>query len=707
VLSLAVVGMLPSALGSDSQASIGISPNYHIRKVHSQALFNEHGINNAVALALKEITEVFSSSTAFDFSMIAIGELGLLVENGAIYLRLFDQMGEAPTGPFIQDPNHEQMLSQFTYQWWQLVFLQDDVLTLWMVDPYRYAEFGVGLGYESSMVRAQMLSDLDDVLYLFPDKVKDIIVPTNNVSWQVAQGNTSASANTYTNPEVPDDDLIWLPSVYEIYSVGNQDGSHIAGDILTNSGIRTGQWDMNGFDRGFISPMGHSWSATWVRSAYSDGWTRAVVGQGAGISISGAGDLQGVRPAIHIDLNELFEERALGTPANVALSSNIAVTWDAVPNAVGYHIYVDGIRYTTTAITTPRTFDVSGIRPGLPIQVRAMAAVSNPLLTFSGLSSSVARTPVALSAPTGVTVSGSNLTWNTVASATGYYVYVNGNPHSPATGTTFPLSLDPGNYNLQVRTIGDGNETGWQNSGLSLAATHNVNPQMNSPTNFTAVRTGANTRTLTASWDAVTTADGQTGFGSVIVATSGITYRVYMSLNSGAFEFVDTTTGTSLVVELPGPGEFELRISALSANTHIKTSLFSHSAPVEIPQVSLETPEILEVVVYGNIVSWNAIPNAIGYYIYIDGQKHSQRIAGTTFDLSTILSNGVFNIQVRAIGDDIWYMSSGLSAVTPHTISDDSGVNLLWLWILLGAIVLLAIIIIPALMIQRKRTITR
>jgi len=75
-----------------------------------------------------------------------------------------------------------------------------------------------------------------------------------------------------------------------------------------------------------------------------------------------------------------------------------------------------------------------------------------------------------LAAPTGLVISGTTLSWSAVVNASGYRIYVGGQPVGNATATTFnlaSLALVPGTYPVQVRATGD--TTNFTNSALSAS----------------------------------------------------------------------------------------------------------------------------------------------------------------------------------------------------------------------------------------------
>lgn len=136
---------------------------YHtILRVSEHPLFNNNGsINQSVLTSLMEILNnpmldpmlrgpklswptgmaytyaPFYSVTAYDFSRFVV-PIPHMTNSGAVVIRLFDTMTN-------MQGLHNGHVKEFTSQWWQLVYRSyengNDVLTLWMMQPYRLTYF--------------------------------------------------------------------------------------------------------------------------------------------------------------------------------------------------------------------------------------------------------------------------------------------------------------------------------------------------------------------------------------------------------------------------------------------------------------------------------------------------------------------------------------------------------------------------------------
>jgi len=195
-----------------------------------------------------------------------------------------------------------------------------------------------------------------------------------------------------------------------------------------------------------------------------------------------------------------------GTPGNASVS----LTWDAVPTATGYQIWVDHAPMAPQPFTsTTNSYTVSGLTNGLAYQIWVQATRGQDT---SYSSNTITVTPLAIpSTPTGPTATPGDqqltLSWNAVSGATSYSITwstdnVNFTPLvTNITQTSYTHSgLTNGNtyYYKVVAT---------NSSGSSAPATVSGVPNipLTAPANLTV---GPVYGTLTLSWDPVPGATG-------------------------------------------------------------------------------------------------------------------------------------------------------------------------------------------------------
>jgi len=389
----------------------------------------------------------YTATTARDFSYFVTGEPDNMSHSGAVVIRLFE------TIPNSLGVEHGY-LTQFTSQWWQLVYRStaqgEDVLTLWMVQPYRLTHFSGNrygritgreneryfdrtqspgrwgqmslnyintipsddcivaqdspaerfffeANYSQSIARANLQRDLNYLLAHFG--VEEYLVAPRDIpgQWQSSRYQTGSNFNRrfyapgqfyrasssgraddlgFPQPEdgpgaagliwgrhqhfslvngkdglslgpIPTiqfpntsivstyDDLLWLPSDFEIRSMGhNKDPATFQTFIATPrnaasglrwnyntsaeqdsrvdlTGGRSGLWELNGYDRGFNyavlgQPFGWEPMLSWLRSADSLAFGSANTVCHAGNRYSnGVTQRAGMRPGVHLSLTRL------------------------------------------------------------------------------------------------------------------------------------------------------------------------------------------------------------------------------------------------------------------------------------------------------------------------------------------------------------------------------------------------------------------
>jgi hypothetical protein len=118
---------------------------YIVMRVSDEPLFRANGTVNEYTLEklltiLDDPRLPSGVATAADFSNFVVPEPGCMNHSGAVIIQLFE------TIPNRNGIEHGH-LTEFTRQWWQLVYRtaddesESDVLTLWMVQPYRLTHF--------------------------------------------------------------------------------------------------------------------------------------------------------------------------------------------------------------------------------------------------------------------------------------------------------------------------------------------------------------------------------------------------------------------------------------------------------------------------------------------------------------------------------------------------------------------------------------
>jgi|GEM_PF-3830113 len=320
LLSLCVMGagILMWASGFGVQAST--------RVTYGQTLFFRDGTHNQ-NLAY-ELTQLAERARPWARNQNVGGEshLGARADgiraanhNTLPVIRMFEQTANASL---------QNVTQSFTMQQWRLVYItfSDDqtaepVFTFMMTNPYRNIAFNsIGFygttmhtDYNNATIRDTINQDFETVLYDFPNARSSIVMPRDLPgTWQSRNhgGRRHAMDNRL-------DDLIWLPSSFEIGEDGNL--WHID---PVNRAVLAGQ--TNGFNYG-----------SWLRSADMGNNNNARMLRSNGTPCDGGRvwNNRSVRPAIHISLGTLVNE-TLETYSEVVQYINdtyidtFEVTWD-------------------------------------------------------------------------------------------------------------------------------------------------------------------------------------------------------------------------------------------------------------------------------------------------------------------------------------------------------------------------------------------
>ncbi|MBE5745360.1 MAG: hypothetical protein E7355_04405 [Clostridiales bacterium] len=295
-----------------------------------------------------------------------------------------------------------------------------------------------------------------------------------------------------------------------------------------------------------------------------------------------------------------FTAATLSAPV-VTLSGNVA-SWAQVANATGYTVKIGEEESFTTDLSVTLTH-------GQTVTVKAAGEAG--LYKESAWSNAVTFMKKTLSTPV-VSLSGNVASWEAVANASEYAIYIDGALKTTQTGLTYALEA---NEKLTVKAVGD--VTLYNDSSLS------------NEVSFTQITLTAPAITLvgnTAKWNAVANATGY------IVTVNGVaqpkqTATTY-TLNSG-----ETVT-----VKAVGDGNIYLDSAASNSVSFMETQL---AAPV--------------VTISGNVASWGAVANASGYIVTVNGVEQAQQNA-TTYTL-----NSGETVTVKAVGDGTIYINSAPS----------------------------------------------
>ena len=387
----------------------------------------------------------------------------------------------------------------------------------------------------------------------------------------------------------------------------------------------------------------------------------------------------------------------LSMPLNGATDVSITtdLTWNAVANADGYYLTVGT---TAGASDILDAEDVTGTTFDLPADLPENTQIFVTIVPYNGVGNSTGCTEesfttetlatvpscTSLSAPldaaTGVSVS-TDLSWNAVANADGYYLTVGttsgGNDILNAedvTGATFDLPADlPENTQIFVtlvpyNAVGDATGCTEESFTTETVATVPNCTSLSAPLN---VATGVSVAT-DLSWNAVANADG---------------YYLTVGTTTGGNDILDAEDVTGTTFDLPAdlPENTQIFVTLVPYNavgdaTGCTEESFTTETVATIPNcTSLSAPlNAATGVSVSTDLSWNAVANADGYYLTVGTTAgaidilDAEDVTGTTFDLPADLPENtqifVTLVPYNAVGDAIGCTEESFTTETVATV---------------------------------------
>lgn len=271
---------------------------------------------------------------------------------------------------------------------------------------------------------------------------------------------------------------------------------------------------------------------------------------------------------------------ATPTDLNATATHNQAqLTWQANTESdlSGYIIYRDYAEIARVGSESTSYTD-SGLQPNTQYTYGIKAY--NTLNLISDMSNAATITTLLPPAPTGLTVNNvtptsANVTWNTVADANSYNIYLDGSPVYNTTQTEYGITgLSPGtNHTVEVRT----NISGVESSAGTSTASFTTVPIPAIPTGLSPISATYNEVQL--SWDA-NTEPGLAGY---------IIYRNYTEIaraGSTSTSFTDSglKPNTNYSYGIEAYNSFDL-FSGMSSIVTVRTLLVPNSLKTPSPSV--------------------------------------------------------------------------------------------------------------------------
>jgi len=166
----------------------------------------------------------------------------------------------------------------------------------------------------------------------------------------------------------------------------------------------------------------------------------------------------------------------LQRPGNLRVDESNVLRWDRVPGATWYRIYLGEQVVDTTGNTYSTNWTVT---LGSTVTFRVIAGNTAAESAVATVTWTMRSQP--LPTPTGLSLSGTTLSWNQVANAANFSIYADGTRIQNNVGRTYfnlaGANIATGNRSIQVRANAatgrdaTGQESAWSNSALSTAVT--------------------------------------------------------------------------------------------------------------------------------------------------------------------------------------------------------------------------------------------
>ena len=486
----------------------------------------------------------------------------------------------------------------------------------------RFRTVGDGLNYKTSDYSATVAAKTDPA----PDPIK-LDAPTPAV---VAKTATTITASWDVVPNASGYRFIWKNQSDSSYTTVTLDASATS-------------YKMTGLDV----------SATYI-------WKVLAIGDGLFYLNSDYCATQRDKP-----------RQTLATPTLIATAATTSatLTWNPVPNAVGYSVSYKLANSSTWSsdvdVGANLSATITGLEQNSQYDVRLKAVGDGVDYGTSAYSTTVqvqTREPETLDVPTPSVTAKTSTTitaaWDAVPNASGYqFIWKNQSDSSytyvtlSAAKTSYKMTgLDTGaTYVWKVQALGDA--VSYLKS--AYCATQRDKPQQTLAT--PTVTATASTTSATLSWDAVPNAERY-----------GISYRPSTSTTWSS----DLDAGTNLSYTLTGLARntlYYVRVRAIGDGVDYKTSAYTATLrvkTVEPVQLAVPTPSVTAKTATTITAAWDAVPNASGYQFIWKNQSDSSytyvtlSAAKTSYKMTGLDTGATYVWKVQALGDNVSYLKS-------------------------------------------------
>ena len=360
--------------------------------------------------------------------------------------------------------------------------------------------------------------------------------------------------------------------------------------------------------------------------------------------------------------------QSLPSPVITLDPNGRTLRWEAVANADGFRLYIDG-GFRQAFNANARNTDLlalSGLTNGDTYQVQLTATSTVAAWDSSDFSNTVNFTRDVPQLPTPVITldpNGHILRWSSISGAWQLRIYVDGTFNRTVTASTLSFDLrdlsgltDGGTYQIHAMAIPTTASNVWLGSELSNTI------------NFTMVRPQLQTPVITLDPDGVMLRwDAVPSVSQFRLYIDGVANRTFAQ-NIRSFDL-----GTLASLIDGATYQIELRAVAFANTFWLDSELSNEITFNKTSDVTLLQAPAITLDADGHTIRWNAVNNAGGFRLYVDG-AFNRTFTGATrnHDLHSIAGltiGGSYQIQLRAVPSSSAFSDSALSNAIGFTLT--------------------------------------